>query len=292
MGSAAKNQLIPGILVLTTKAKVDLGTFDVSKFVTRPLVPQVEAAPMTMMKGAPPAKAAPAAGAARSQPGNMWRVDYYGNSEWAGAPIITEYVAAAAYDWGFGSPSPYIPSDNFTARLTTDVYFYAATYNFRILVDDEFVLLIDGAVRMDTRGQGKSGQTMNISVPLAEGYHRVEVMYREWTQRAYLDVNWSSTGGNPPPAQTLPPLPKSAATVQTKFGNFTPCRQQGIHQANCFASDGAWNSPNLGSVQMEPQIQVWRPCEPADQVTAFYVSPQVPRKEYKCSKTLAGWFPQ
>jgi heat shock protein HslJ len=50
VGSAAKNQLIPGILVLTTKPGVDLGTFEVGKLIKRPLIPQTipPTAPVTL----------------------------------------------------------------------------------------------------------------------------------------------------------------------------------------------------------------------------------------------------
>jgi len=41
VGSNAKNQLIPGILVLTAKPDVNLDTFDLSKLVKRPLIPVV-----------------------------------------------------------------------------------------------------------------------------------------------------------------------------------------------------------------------------------------------------------
>ena len=41
VGSTAKNQLVPGILVMTTKSDVDLGTFELSKLVKRPAIPQM-----------------------------------------------------------------------------------------------------------------------------------------------------------------------------------------------------------------------------------------------------------
>ncbi len=40
IGSTAKDQLVPGLLVLTTKPDMDLGTFDVHKLITRPAIPQ------------------------------------------------------------------------------------------------------------------------------------------------------------------------------------------------------------------------------------------------------------
>jgi heat shock protein HslJ len=40
VGSAARDQLIPGVLVLTTRPDVNLGTFDLSKLIQRELVPE------------------------------------------------------------------------------------------------------------------------------------------------------------------------------------------------------------------------------------------------------------
>ena len=78
--------------------------------------------------------------------------------------------------------------------------------------------------------------------------------------------------------------------MQTQFGDYTPCLQQNIHQANCFVSDGAWDSPNLGSIQMEPQIASWNVCA-ANTINTF--AERQPRpQEFVCSRTLAGWFPR
>ncbi len=232
-----------------------------------------------------------------AQSGNPWRVDYFNNPDWAGAPVTTEYVPFASFDWAYGSPSGYIPADNFTARLTTDAYFYSGNYTFSIVADDEFVLLVDGAIRFDSRGKGQSGKSATITLPTGQGVHHIEVMYREWSQTAYLYVNWVYAGGSvpppaPPPGPKLPTLPPSAASLKTKFGDFTPCLKQGIHQSNCFVSDGAWDSPNLGSIQMEQPIQSWVSCDPPDKDQTFYVSPREPSKDFRCSKTMAGWFPK
>ena len=78
----------------------------------------------------------------------------------------------------------------------------------------------------------------------------------------------------------------------TQFGDYTSCIQQGQHQSQCFQSNGAWNAPNMGSIETEPQIQIWGNCEP-DSVTTFQMScdPEEPPESFKCSKTGAGWFP-
>jgi hypothetical protein len=236
------------------------------------------------------------AGAAptRAQSGNMWGVDYYPNTDWAGAPVYTQYVNFVSFDWSSGAPAPNMPPDNWTARLNTDAFFYNGYYTFSVVADDEVAVLINGATYVDTRGKGQSGKQINFTIPMGQQYYHIELLYREYTETSYLYFNWAYGNTAPPPptqGQQYPSLPANQQTVVTQFGDYTPCMQQNIHQSNCFVSDGAWDSPNLGSIQMEPQIESWVNCT-ADQQQTFYVSPQVPAKDYKCSKTMAGWFPQ
>ncbi|HSN78543.1 MAG TPA: copper resistance protein NlpE N-terminal domain-containing protein [Anaerolineae bacterium] len=47
VGSYAKNQLIPGVLVLTTRPEVNIGTFNLGGLIQRPLVPEVQPKPKT-----------------------------------------------------------------------------------------------------------------------------------------------------------------------------------------------------------------------------------------------------
>jgi hypothetical protein len=185
-----------------------------------------------------------------------------------------------------------VPVDNFTARMTTDAFFYAGTYQFTGVADDEIVVIVDGVTHLDTRGRGLSGKPFTVNIAMWQGTHRVEVLYREFTQAAYVFVNWARLGSGviPPPPSGVPSLPASAGSVQTQFGDFTPCLQQNIHQANCFVSDGAWDSPNLGSIQMEPQIASWNVCT-ANTTNTFLNANREPR-EFTCSRTLAGWFPR
>lgn len=233
-------------------------------------------------------------GPATAQSGNTWRADYFSNNSWSGQPVLTQTTSFVSFDWGYGSPGAWVPVDNFSARFTTDAFFYAGPYNFSAVADDEFVILVNGQTVFDTRGRGLSGKPQNFTLWMNQGTQRVEVWYREFTLAAYVFVNWWPSGqAQPPtpPAQNLPSLPASQATVTTQFGNFTPCRQQGIHQSNCFVSDGQWNSPNLGSIQLEPQIQSWVNCSPADSDQLFFVDAQNPSRRFRCSRTLAGWFP-
>ncbi|MCB0200912.1 MAG: hypothetical protein KDI03_12655 [Anaerolineae bacterium] len=238
--------------------------------------------------------------AVNAQSGNTWTAAYFNNPNWAGNPVLTQTVPFISFNWGYGSPGAGVPVDNFTARFDSQVFFNAGTTRFTLQADDEVALIINGVTFLDTRGAGQSGKTLTVDVPLNQGWQPVQVLYREFTQTASVFVTWQlvkpGTNPTPPPPPPPPPAnncgPTSASSVQTNFGNYTPCIQQGIHQVNCFQSDGAWNSPNRGSIETEPQIQVWGNCT-ADSWTEFQVScdPTVPKQSYKCSKTEAGWFP-
>ena len=144
----------------------------------------------------------------------------------------------------------------------------------------------------DTRGLGLAGKPFTIDIPLTQNTHFVQVDYRQYTGPAYIYVNWFFVkDGNvppPPPAGPQEPFPPPSSLV-TDFGDYTSCAQQQIHQSNCFVSNGAWDAPNLGSIQMEPQIVRWERCTPDTvQTMQLYVNREA--QSAACSKTQAGWF--
>lgn len=238
---------------------------------------------------------------AGAQSGNTWRIDYFPNTSWSGSPTMTQYNSYISFNWEYGSPGPAVPVDNFTARMTTDAYFYAGTYQFQATADDEIALMIDGVTYLDTRGAGQSGKSFTVNVNMWQGTHHVEALYREFTELAYVYLTWAyikPDGGPTPPPPPPTPVPgncqpASATSVQTKYGDYTPCIQNHQHQSNCFKTDGAWDSPNQGSIATEPMITIWGNCT-GDTTTSFPVScdPEVPWQSYNCSKTWAGWFPR
>ncbi len=231
------------------------------------------------------------ASTALSQSGNTWRGDYFPNLDWAGAPVMTQYTSLVSFNWGQGSPGPGMPSDNWTARFTTDAFFNGTTYSFTAVADDEVIVTVDGVQYINTVGRNLSGKSVGVTMPMSQGTHRVEVLYREFTVDAYVFVSWSTCSGctaPPTPGVTYPPLPPNQnPPLVTEFGDYTSCMQTPMHQVNCFVP--TWNL-NAGSIEMESQIQSWVRCSPAD-VQATYMVNNQPRS-FRCSKTLAGWFPQ
>ncbi len=230
------------------------------------------------------------------------QMSFYPNLDWSGYPVYTQYSNSLNYNWGGQSPAPNVPPTNWSMRATLNTYFYSGTYQFSVLADDEFVFYIDNISYMNTISQGLSGKQVVFSVPVSQGYHTVRIDYRQFTGPSYIYTSWAYLKPGegtpvPPPNRPLPaPLPpESATSVQTKYGDFTSCIQQDLHQAECFHSDGAWDSPNLGSVQMEPKVTIWGNCEPADSDVLWTVdvnTDPMTTQEFRCSKTLAGWFPK
>ena len=223
------------------------------------------------------AVALPSAGPVYAQSGNVWHVAYFPNLNWSGSPVFAQDVPSLNLNWNGGSPGPGVPAENFTAFMTTAADFGAGVYRFSVQADDEVVLQVDGSTVLDTLGQGRSGQYLFADVAMTAGTHQLTVDFRQYTLAAYIYLNWTPLSSVGP--VTLPvtggssnwELPSSAGSVVTPFGDYTRCIQQGLHQANCFVPNQE-NSPNLGSIQMEPPIQIWGNCT-ADQVTTFLTAP-------------------
>jgi len=255
-----------------------------------------------------------------AQSGNTWYVQYFANPNWSPGPAMTMNSSYIDFNWGTVPPGPGMPNTNWTAIFSSSAYFYAGSYLFGALADDEISLQIDGVTYINTIGAGMSGKTVQIAVPLSAGYHNLYVMYRQYTGGAYCYLNWAymPPGGTPvypplpvpPPPQPGQPIPTplpgptptpacnpgyactcpvSATSVQTQYGDYTPCIQQNLQQAACFQSDGQWDSPDVGSIETEPQIQVWGVCTPGAIQTMQLACNQAPVQAV-CSKTAAGWF--
>jgi hypothetical protein len=224
-----------------------------------------------------------------------WQISYYPNLDWSGSPVLVQTVSGPNLNWNSGSPGPGVPAENFTALLSASIAFNPGVYQFSVLADDAALLQIDGSSVLDTTGQGLSGQTETIDVAMTGGTHQFLVYYRQYTQADYINMNWTLLPETGPAPTTLPETggasqePASANSVVTPFGNYTRCIQQNLPQAACFVPN-AENSPNVGSISMEPNIQIWGNCT-ADQVMTFLVPPNNTPQQFKCSKTEAGWFP-
>jgi hypothetical protein len=133
-----------------------------------------------------------------------------------------------------------------------------------------------------------------IDIGITQGTHRVQVDFRQFSGLGYVSVDWQYLKDNqpvPPPTSAPAPTPvPNPTSVVTRYGDYTPCIQQNLHQAECFQSDGQWDSPNLGSIQMEPKILLWGNCK-ADEIQIKRLYANANPEPARCSRTEAGWFP-
>ncbi|HYO87862.1 MAG TPA: PA14 domain-containing protein [Candidatus Limnocylindrales bacterium] len=237
--------------------------------------------------------------AAEAQSGNVWSLEFFNNTALVGPAVFTGQTSFINFNWGLGSPAPQVPVDFFSGRFATATFFNPGMYTFSIVADDGFTLRVDNAIFLNTFSAPQPGKAFTIDIPLTQGVHVIQVDYVELTGLAFVSVNWffsKPISGIPQPPAIVPTAPPSgqspfsSASVTTRFGNYTPCIQQQSHQANCFVSDGNWNSPNRGSIQLEPQIVLWRNCT-ANVVITQQLFPGQPAVQTTCSKTEAGFFP-
>ena len=253
-----------------------------------------------------------------AQNGNVWNISYYTNTNWSGTPAMGQSDSYIDFNWGTVPPGPGMPSTNWTATMTSSVnFYYTGTYTFQALADDEISLQIDGVTYLNTMGAGMSGKTVRVAVNLTQGTHNLVVQYRQYTGTAYVYLNWgyAQPGGGyiytplptpmpattpvaPTPGPTPTPAcdpwwecacPSSATTLTTEYGDYTPCIQGNLQQAQCYVSDGQWDAPNEGSIQSEPQITVWGACTPG-QLQCMQLACNQEPVQATCSKTAAGWF--
>ena len=138
-----------------------------------------------------------------------WQAEYYANSNLTGSPILSRSDAALDFDWGWGSPSPTMPSDYFSARWTGTFSFVAGRYTFATYSDDGVRLYVDGQIAINS-WQPMRGYR-STTVDLAAGSHTLMVEYFERTGRGHVRLSWTQVGAPSGPITDLPPAPRPSA---------------------------------------------------------------------------------
>jgi uncharacterized protein YgiM (DUF1202 family) len=128
-----------------------------------------------------------------------WHADFYNNTFLLGKAAATRTDGVIAFDWGNAQPNGGVNADNFSARWGADPYFTAGTYRFYALVDDNVKVTVDFSYTplIDTFSKPAIGQIVSGDVTLGEGFHHVQVDYREVSGSAYVYVTWENLASNP-----------------------------------------------------------------------------------------------
>jgi uncharacterized protein YraI len=126
-----------------------------------------------------------------------WGTDYYNNPYLAGTPVFGRFENAVGFNWGDDSPGDGIPDDNFSVRFGKGGNLPGGVYRFIITADEGFRLYIDQQVVLDRWDDHTPGSTVGRDVQLNEGYHHIQIDYREFSGAAFIYLDWG-----PAPAVT------------------------------------------------------------------------------------------
>ena len=120
--------------------------------------------------------------------GGPWEASYYDNTDLSGSPVLTRQDAALDFNWGWGSPDPAAPSNNFSAAWTRAVEFGGGRYTFTTTSDDGVRLYVDEQLVIDSWRpmRGSRSATLNLS----EGTHTVRLEYFERFGVALVRLAW------------------------------------------------------------------------------------------------------
>jgi uncharacterized protein YgiM (DUF1202 family) len=128
-----------------------------------------------------------------------WSAEFFNNQYLLGQAAATRTDGAIAFDWGNAAPNNGVNTDNFSVRWGADPYFTAGTYRFYALADDNVKVNVGFAFapQIDTFSSLAIGQIVTADVTLTEGFHHVQVDYREVSGSAYVYVTWANLATNP-----------------------------------------------------------------------------------------------
>jgi uncharacterized protein YraI len=208
-----------------------------------------------------------AVGQTQAQSGAVWNAEFFNNSFFSGVGVLQRQDNMIAFNWGLGSPSAGVNSDNFTARWGTDVFLEAGTYRFWALADEDVKIIIDFNHQplIDSFfGTGSAGETLSADVTLGAGVHHIQVDYREFEGPAYIFVTWANLATNPSgPNFPVPQPPTTGGTWTAQY----------------FANASLIGVPTLTRTEVNPTGN-WGsgspdPSIPADNFSARWTTTQI-----------------
>jgi hypothetical protein len=117
-------------------------------------------------------------------PANNWKAEYFNNTNLTGNPVFVENLGDGSQgffkNWGNGSPSN-TPSDNFSARITTQRYLAPGLYQITTQADD--------GIRVQIKNQTVVDQWTYKSFATNSGY------FRSNGETVPIAVDYSELGG-------------------------------------------------------------------------------------------------
>lgn len=120
---------------------------------------------------------------------------YYANATLAGTPVLTRNESPN-FDWGAGSPSSLVPTDNFSVRWSGEIRAPSSgTYYFRASMDDGMRIYINGAQVINNWWATNGTTTTSKAMTLVGGTkYSIRVEYFEQTGSATAKLMWRLPG--------------------------------------------------------------------------------------------------
>lgn len=117
------------------------------------------------------------------------------SNSWTTTPILTRIDPDINFLWGYNAPATGVTAERFSVKWTGYLYVpETANYTFYVAHDDYMDVIIDGTPRYSNgTWTGEANNYNNFSVNnLAQGYHTIEVKFKEYTGGAYARVGWKN----------------------------------------------------------------------------------------------------
>ncbi|MBZ8141341.1 hypothetical protein CLD22_15730 [Rubrivivax gelatinosus] len=126
------------------------------------------------------------------QPG--LRAEYWNNSTWQGAPVLSRQESSLNYTWGSASPATgVVNADNFSVRWTGNLGIdTAGSYQFSINADDNLYVYIDGQYVVGVASNASN--IVSLPITLSAGLHSITVVMAEGGGGATAVLNWLTPG--------------------------------------------------------------------------------------------------
>lgn len=103
---------------------------------------------------------------------------YYTGREFGSGVVLVREDRTINFNWGFGSPVPSFPEDQFSVRWTKQQHFSAGRYVFSTITDDGVRLYINGNLVID-EWHNQSPTRHNKIINLEEGEYEIVMEYFE-----------------------------------------------------------------------------------------------------------------
>jgi uncharacterized protein YraI len=146
-----------------------------------------------------------------------WRLEYYANPYLAEPAAFLEYRNEVKMNFGRNAPRDGFPNENYSIRLSSDVFFPVGNYRFYLLADDGVNLTFDFNNHLISAVDNpQPGKLLSADLFIgAAGTYHLQIDYRQNTDIAYLFFDYESIddGVSSGISPTLPPAEANLSPV-------------------------------------------------------------------------------